>query len=58
MKTLYLTKDAEGQLHVCGTDEAAIEWEKSKGRAVIGKIETELDILAIRDYVCGNSRRE
>ena len=40
MKTYCLTRDSDNQLHVCGTDEAAIDWEKSKGREVIGKIET------------------
>jgi len=57
MKIFCLTKDKYNKLHICSTDDAAIEWEESRGREIIGKIETDLDILELKAYVSGNQER-
>ena len=54
MKEFNLLRDADGKLYVCGTDAAAVEWEKTKGREPIGKIKTDLDILEVKRYIQGD----
>lgn len=53
MKEYSLLRDGDGKLYVCGTDTAAVEWERAKGRELIGKIETDLDILEVKRYISG-----
>lgn len=54
MKEFILLRDGYGKLYVCGTDAAAIEWEKTKGREIIGRIETDLDILEVKKFIQGD----
>lgn len=56
MKEFYISKDKDNKLHICSTDEAAVEWEQSRGREIIGKIETDLDILELKRYVSGTQK--
>ncbi len=53
MKKFYISRDADNKLHICSTDDAAVEWEKSRGREIIGKIETDLDILKLKEFISG-----
>lgn len=56
MKEFYISKDKDNKLHICSTDDAAVDWEKSRGREIIGKIETDLDILELKRYVSGTQK--
>lgn len=53
MKSYCLTRDKGNQLHICSTDNAAVEWEKSRGREIIGEIKTDLDFLELKRYISG-----
>ena len=53
MKEFCISRDEDNKLHICSTDDAAVEWEKSRGREIIGKIETDLDILKLKEYISG-----
>lgn len=53
MKEFVLLIDSNNKLYVCGNEEKAVQWEISKGKNPIGKIETDLTILELRNYVGG-----
>lgn len=53
MKEFCISRDTDNKLHICSTDDAAVEWEKSRGREIIGKIETDLDFLELKGYISG-----
>ena len=57
MKVFHLTTDSNNRLFVCGEEQAAVDWELAKGRRVLGKIETDLDILELREFIGGSERR-
>ena len=55
MKNFALLIDENNKLYVCGSEQSAIDWETSRGRIKIGNIETDLNIIELREYVCGGT---
>lgn len=53
MKQFTLVIDENNKLDVCGIEQSAVDWEISKGKNPIGKIETDLSILELKDFIGG-----
>ena len=51
MKTYLLLIDKDNKLSICGNEKPALEWEVSKGKMLIGKIETELNFLEFQEIL-------
>lgn len=53
MKKYCLLIDEKNKLHISGMEQSAVDWEVSRGRKVIGYIESDLNIIELTEFVCG-----
>ena len=51
MKTYILLINIDKRLFICGNENSALQWEISKGKTPIGKIETELNFLELKEIL-------